>query len=245
MKNLQKLLFVCSAPVALTLTAAQAQTNYLGGTADLDSSSAWSNGTPSGQTATIAVDGSNLPRWQSSMATGTIINHTAGTLTFTAGPYNSYGASNVITNFTYNMSGGAIVGDGQEFNINSHTFNFSGGAISSNIQFRLLNGSVMNISGSGTLTAATIGNSAGTMNFSESWTGFIKIADLDAASWKTMLATTLAGSTFDGVAITEANFDDNFVVTGSTLTLVPEPGTYTLIGGMLALGYVMVRRRRA
>jgi hypothetical protein len=35
--------------------------------------------------------------------------------------------------------------------------------------------------------------------------------------------------------------------TGSniTLNLIPEPGTYALIGGMLALGYVMVRRRRA
>ena len=35
--------------------------------------------------------------------------------------------------------------------------------------------------------------------------------------------------------------------TGSNITLnvVPEPGTYALIGGMLALGYVMVRRRRA
>ena len=29
-----------------------------------------------------------------------------------------------------------------------------------------------------------------------------------------------------------------------TLNLIPEPGTYALIGGMLALGYVMVRRRR-
>ena len=29
-----------------------------------------------------------------------------------------------------------------------------------------------------------------------------------------------------------------------TLVVVPEPGTYALIGGFLALGYVMVRRRR-
>jgi hypothetical protein len=29
-----------------------------------------------------------------------------------------------------------------------------------------------------------------------------------------------------------------------TLNVVPEPGTYALLGGFLALGYVMVRRRR-
>jgi hypothetical protein len=29
-----------------------------------------------------------------------------------------------------------------------------------------------------------------------------------------------------------------------TFTVVPEPGTYALLGGLLALGYVMVRRRR-
>jgi hypothetical protein len=27
-------------------------------------------------------------------------------------------------------------------------------------------------------------------------------------------------------------------------TIIPEPGTYALLGGLLALGYVMVRRRR-
>lgn len=32
--------------------------------------------------------------------------------------------------------------------------------------------------------------------------------------------------------------------TNITLNLIPEPGTYALIGGMLALGSVMVRRRR-
>ena len=32
--------------------------------------------------------------------------------------------------------------------------------------------------------------------------------------------------------------------TGATLTVVPEPGTYALLGGLLALGHVMLRRRR-
>lgn len=243
MKTTTKTLFALSALAGLSFTAAQAATVYLGGGTDLDLAGAWSNGTPSGQTATISVDGSNLGRWQLSMATGTIINHTAGTLTFTTGPNNSFGKNN-ITDFTYNMSGGAFVMTGQEFNVNRQTFNFSGGAISSTDELRVLNGSAMNISGSGTLTAPTIGGTVGTMNFVSGWTGSVNIADLNAAGWETMLATTLGGSTFDGVDITAANFDDNFVVTGSTLTIVPEPGTYALIGGLLALGYVMVRRRR-
>lgn len=34
------------------------------------------------------------------------------------------------------------------------------------------------------------------------------------------------------------------VTDGATLTVVPEPGTYALLGGLLSLGFVMVRRRR-
>jgi hypothetical protein len=33
-------------------------------------------------------------------------------------------------------------------------------------------------------------------------------------------------------------------ISNITLTAIPEPGTYALLGGLLALGYVMVRRRR-
>ena len=42
-------------------------------------------------------------------------------------------------------------------------------------------------------------------------------------------------------AITESYALDNFTLTG---TVVPEPGTYALLGGLLSLGFVMVRRRR-
>ncbi|MGB1127427.1 MAG: PEP-CTERM sorting domain-containing protein [Opitutales bacterium] len=34
------------------------------------------------------------------------------------------------------------------------------------------------------------------------------------------------------------------VLSGYSLRAIPEPGTYALLGGLLALGHVMVRRRR-
>jgi hypothetical protein len=40
------------------------------------------------------------------------------------------------------------------------------------------------------------------------------------------------------------NLTQDFVANTVTFTVVPEPGTYALLGGLLALGYVMVRRRR-
>jgi hypothetical protein len=37
--------------------------------------------------------------------------------------------------------------------------------------------------------------------------------------------------------------DSGFKVSGETLSLVPEPSAYGLLAGILALGWVMVRRR--
>ncbi|MGE9295864.1 MAG: PEP-CTERM sorting domain-containing protein [Puniceicoccales bacterium] len=50
--------------------------------------------------------------------------------------------------------------------------------------------------------------------------------------------------TFDGGNV--GSFGDYFTVAGDTLTLtsVPEPSTYALIGGILALALVMTRRRK-
>ena len=252
LRNLKKLLFVCSAPVALTFTAAQAQTTFLGTDgSDFDSASAWDNNLVSSSNPGIVNTSANsLNRATANFGGGWTINHTAGDLDFSVGGWNVNGGS---VGGTYNLSGGSIsvTGSGNNdrgnFLVNNIDFNISGGAVSSELTFRITNNGSLNfLAGSGSVTsAAWKQNQTGTMNFVSGWTGFINIATEDEAKWRTMLATTLAGSTFDGVDITEANFDDNFVVTGSTLTLVPEPGTYTLIGGMLALGYVMVRRRRA
>jgi len=220
--------------LGVLLEAVQAQTVYQGTSGvDLDNAAAWSDGIPNGQTATINVDGANLPRWQYKTTATTTINHTGGTLSFVSA-YNMYTDGNNSSLLTYNMSGGGFVfASGCEFNVNGHVFNLSGGLIdvSSGTQFRLLNNGILQLSGSGTLDAPTIGGTVGTMNFVSGWTGSVTIDDLDAASWKTMLATTLAGSTFDGVDITTDNFDYFFAVDGAgTLTLRDAPLTLTWDG---------------
>ena len=55
-------------------------------------------------------------------------------------------------------------------------------------------------------------------------------------------------SAFGTVNVTEGAYAGSFVTQDAvnnviTLTIVPEPGTYALLGGLLALSYVMVRRR--
>ena len=64
--------------------------------------------------------------------------------------------------------------------------------------------------------------------------------------------TTLGGTVFASVNVFDGSgtlaLGTDYTLdytTGSNITLnvIPEPGTYALIGGLLALGYVMVRRR--
>ena len=66
--------------------------------------------------------------------------------------------------------------------------------------------------------------------------------------------TLIDGGTIDFTNISNVGIGEAFDLGGGKfayfqsgslqVVVVPEPGTYALIGGMLALGYVMVRRRR-
>jgi len=70
-----------------------------------------------------------------------------------------------------------------------------------------------------------------------------------ATSWgvvTTSYATQALGSEAVGFATTNKwNSVYAGTLTSSSFTLVPEPSTYAALSGLLALGYVMVRRRRA
>jgi len=197
---------------------------------DFDAASSWGEGvTPSSsKVGTITVDAINLDRATANFGGGWTINHTAGDLQFDGG-WNVNGGAGSAATTSYNLSGGSIVltdvdgvSDEGNFLVNAITFNLSGdGAIEVGNAFSIGNSGSMNfLAGSGSLTAASYNLTVGTMNFVSGWTGSITIASLDAASWKTLLTTTLAGSTLNGVDIDDGIFDANFAVDNHTLTLV-------------------------
>ncbi len=56
-----------------------------------------------------------------------------------------------------------------------------------------------------------------------------------------------AGNTADYLNgfIDEVRFSDTALGTGEFLNAIPEPGTYALLAGLLGLGFVALRRRKA
>jgi hypothetical protein len=66
----------------------------------------------------------------------------------------------------------------------------------------------------------------------------------DATASGGYISFTDLTSTGGTLTITLDRDTKHFAVSQLQLTAIPEPGTYALLGGLLALGYVMVRRRR-
>ena len=67
-----------------------------------------------------------------------------------------------------------------------------------------------------------------------------------ASADATMSETLDFGGTDNGLSLNLQAAGQNKIIRVSnfTITQVPEPGTYALIGGLLAMGFVMIRRRR-
>jgi len=127
------------------------------------------------------------------------------------------------------------------------TFNFSNDAVLSvggtlgdpdSVGTRMVNFGL----GTGSVTAGTLE----TTNMSMDWLSGSEFSL--TASAITGAASSFSGLWDVGILTVDGgqtgNFTDNFAVSGDTLSLVPEPSTYPLIFGGLALGLAMIRRRR-
>jgi hypothetical protein len=92
--------------------------------------------------------------------------------------------------------------------------------------------------------------STGTVTFGEIGLGVAITTGVTSISYDFTL--TEAGNTGDYLVLGWGTRSANGGVTGTVsdafnvdnITIVPEPGTYALLGGLLALSHVMLRRRR-
>ena len=94
-----------------------------------------------------------------------------------------------------------------------------------------------------TTTSGSSSNGLGT--FSADMTSYLQAPGWTSSDFL-ILGLKTDSLTLSGTEIKWVSFS-TFVEggpTGATLTVVPEPGTYALLGGLLALGHVMLRRRR-
>jgi len=71
----------------------------------------------------------------------------------------------------------------------------------------------------------------------------LTLVDYTGTNTGTFASNTVTDSS--GTLTEGVDYTIDYITDGNiTLNIIPEPGTYALIGGMLALGTVMLRRRR-
>ncbi|MBK1855309.1 PEP-CTERM sorting domain-containing protein [Verrucomicrobiaceae bacterium 5K15] len=252
-KNILTLAVLGAASWAGTMQLDAASYTFLGGGsitvgANWENDSDNSTGTVpgSGDTGVIAVDGTYAANiWNTS---GANILQTGGDIVSSGGGtsqnFNFNGGS------TYTMTGGSftsrgLLANGTTINLLGGTWTVGNGTSGSG--FGVGNGGTLNIGGTMIIdnnrtTAHGFSSSSGTIDFAADWTGSWTNPTVDTAAWKTEITT--GNYTLGGVDITEISFDEDFVVTGNTLSLVavPEPSSAALLGlGGLAL---IMRRRK-
>lgn len=205
--------------------------------------------------------------------TNTSLGHEWDNSTVTVSNGSLHFASFTARNGTFDMSGGTLTTNNDLNSQGGQVFNFSGGTInigrdamrgfqpttsynfSGTADFNVTRNfgeidagvrSVNLLAGSGTVD---IGGDLEADGMTIDWTSgsgytITATALLDNGVSTTWDALWTAGQlTVDGGQT--GTFNDNFIVAGNTLSLVPEPSTYVLIAGSLVLGVAMWRRRRA
>lgn len=220
---------------------------------NMDNANGWlddidgvTTGEPTGSADTGLIDGNgnyNSSNW----VTEADIVMNSGAINGAGGSQN-FNFSSSTGNGSFTMNGGTFNSRGILANRNDISLlggTWTVGNLTSGSSVGAGNTGTLTIGGSFVLlnsrtTAHAYSSSGGDIVFQTDWTGSWENDTVDLAAWKAELTT---GNYFLGTtAIDSTVFDDNFQVTGNTLSLVPEPSSAALLGlGGLAL---ILRRRK-
>ena len=134
-----------------------------------------------------------------------------------------------------NMDGRNSKTDGTYF-ANDFANGWSGRIGFSGPEYNLKAGGSVSTSSTANAVTSFLGGTSGTFSQTYDISGFAGGSDFSIADVSHLIAVFAinTGAVGDG-AISIDNFN---------MTAIPEPGTYALLGGLLALGYVMVGRRK-
>ncbi len=165
---------------------------------------------------------------------------------------------------TLNLNEGFVSTGGNLQTRNGADFNISGGTVSVGGQFNiqtnssvLLTGGAVTIAGANGLAmqagSLTFGVGNGTLTAGTLSTTGDSVIDFLPGSGGSITIAAFGASEFEGLwdagnlrfdSANAGTFASSFIVTGSTLTVIPEPSAYAVLFGLGVLGLALLRRRR-
>jgi len=263
MKQTTKTLLTLSALAGLSFTAAQAATFTWddGGSGESWSDAGNWDGTPAGIPAT-GVDSVELTQrsvldYEFTVATGQSIKDTVGSHWFGLGnsgwPAVPAAQLTLAKGGEIDVSQLAARGGVTPGAANAPTFTIQDGATLTTTT-GAGGGRPMNFIWEAGLTSVTTWNTT-SFTSDSSWltvdlanytivgASSLTLVDYTGTNTGTFASNTVTDSS--GTLTEGVDYTIDYITDGNiTLNIIPEPGTYALIGGMLALGTVMLRRRR-